>query len=429
MFNKIRKEFFQKGAAQLPIIIGLLLLGVALPAALKLVQESQETRRSATNQVCCCTDIQPDIESNSCFWAEEVCPMGSIQVHNQVCEGEPTVILLTNTPPSTSIPTNTPTVTPTLGGCNSTCDTDANCQSNLICYETTVYVPDEPGCTDDSQCVLCGRTCTLYSEGMKCPDVMPNDDFGGCVCENGECVAVDGGLVRGEKVVKICRDPDCPENNLCNCDVDIRPPYATPTDGTEPLVCQVEAEVNAAPIEGGTQVIVESSMSYGVNTEVEIRVTDINGNTTFYQDPETSGFYIWTWEIPVFYENISKIEFYVDVSGLGQGGEFCGSWDASLITPTVTNTPPSEPTATPTGEPTTIPTDTPPEGCKPCPDGTSIEARADYDCDGDVDMEDFAAWYDDYKLNSDNLYGDFNCNGELDAGDVNRWYIQLPKFD
>jgi len=43
-------------------------------------------------------------------------------------------------------------------------------------------------------------------------------------------------------------------------------------------------------------------------------------------------------------------------------------------------------------------------------------------------MEDFAGWYDDYKLGSDNLYGDFNCDGILSEDDVEQWYSELPKF-
>lgn len=92
-------------------------------------------------------------------------------------------------------------------------------------------------------------------------------------------------------------------------------------------------------------------------------------------------------------------------------------------TPMPTNT--SVPGATNTPEPT--PTEEP-SGCKPCPDGSYVDSVADYDCDGTVNMEDFAAWYDDYKAGSDLLYGDFNCNGELDQGDVTQWYQELPKF-
>jgi hypothetical protein len=102
----------------------------------------------------------------------------------------------------------------------------------------------------------------------------------------------------------------------------------------------------------------------------------------------------------------------------------------ATMPPSATNTP--EPTATmpPSATNTPEPTATtePQTGCKPCPDGTKIESKADYDCDGTVNMEDFAGWYDDYKLGSDNLYGDFNCDGILSEDDVEQWYSELPKF-
>ena len=44
----------QKGAIQLPIIIGLLIIGIALPAAVALVQKNQETRRGAKGEIWSC---------------------------------------------------------------------------------------------------------------------------------------------------------------------------------------------------------------------------------------------------------------------------------------------------------------------------------------------------------------------------------------
>ena len=61
-------------------------------------------------------------------------------------------------------------------------------------------------------------------------------------------------------------------------------------------------------------------------------------------------------------------------------------------------------------------------GCKLCPDGTRIEAHPDYDCDGEVDLEDFSGWYDDFMANSGNLYADFDCSGGIDLEDFSFWY-------
>jgi hypothetical protein len=300
MLNKLKNNFFQKGAAQLPIIIGLLLLGVALPAALKLVQESQETRKSATNQLCCCTGITAYTGGTCFFYEGTTCPIGTTKVSNEVCEGGPTIALSTNTP----------TNTPTLGDCNAACEEDANCQDGLVCYEV------------------------------------------------------------GMQGLEVCRNLDCPLDDDCDCSVPTNTPTNTPTSTptNTPTNTPTLGDCNAACEE-------DANCQDGlVCYEVGMQGLEVCRNS---QCPEDD------------------------------------NCDCQMPTNTLmpTSTPPQE------------------EGCKPCPDGSSTEEVADYDCDGDVDMQDFAAWYDDYSLNSDNLYGDFNCSGDLDSGDVSRWYIQLPKFD
>jgi len=64
-------------------------------------------------------------------------------------------------------------------------------------------------------------------------------------------------------------------------------------------------------------------------------------------------------------------------------------------------------------------------GCKLCPDGHRITASADYDCDGKIDWEDFAAWYDDFNKKSALKYADFNCDGEVNLNDFESWYDQF----
>lgn len=91
--------------------------------------------------------------------------------------------------------------------------------------------------------------------------------------------------------------------------------------------------------------------------------------------------------------------------------------------PTRTNTPIPTRIPRPTNTSTPWPTRTPePDGCKPCPDGTKIDSRADYNCDGLVNEQDFAAWYDDWTSGSDLLYGDFNCDNLVDVQDFAQWY-------
>jgi len=85
--------------------------------------------------------------------------------------------------------------------------------------------------------------------------------------------------------------------------------------------------------------------------------------------------------------------------------------------------PPSGPTATTApGQPTATSVPTGPEGCKLCPDGRRIEASPDYNCDGVIGIEDFAGWYDDFILESDNLYADFSCDGTVGLEDFGFWY-------
>jgi hypothetical protein len=185
---------------------------------------------------------------------------------------------------------------------------------------------------------------------------------------------------------------------------------------------------------GGGLLVIQANKSspweqlpWGVFTvaEVEVRING-QGNLTF-TNAEASGC------IPVQAAGSCEVtEYQVNTSG--------AIFELNEITPTVTPEPTSTTIPTETPQPTDTPqptnTDTPPQptntegpsGCKPCPDGGYVGSVADYNCDGTINMEDFAGWYDDYKLNSNYLYGDFNCNGQLDEGDVNQWYSELPKF-
>jgi len=41
----------------------------------------------------------------------------------------------------------------------------------------------------------------------------------------------------------------------------------------------------------------------------------------------------WVWTVPKSLSSITAIAFYVDVSGLGQGGAACGTWSPPTPTP------------------------------------------------------------------------------------------------
>ncbi|MFH1561042.1 MAG: hypothetical protein ABID04_00480 [Patescibacteria group bacterium] len=96
---------------------------------------------------------------------------------------------------------------------------------------------------------------------------------------------------------------------------------------------------------------------------------------------------------------------------------------------------PGQPTEVPPGigEPTDVPPGpgqptSPPAGnkCKLCPDGSKIKKSPDYNCDGKINMEDFAGWFDEFVL-SKVKYADFNCDGKVDLKDFGMWYDEFTK--
>ena len=67
-------------------------------------------------------------------------------------------------------------------------------------------------------------------------------------------------------------------------------------------------------------------------TNVEIRVTSVENTVTSYQKPDiqsqASGIN-WIWSINTALAQISQVDFYIGVTGLGQGGTICGTWPSS----------------------------------------------------------------------------------------------------
>jgi hypothetical protein len=132
----IRKKILQKGIIQIPVIIGLLIIGLALPAALKLTQDTQETRGGASNYLWRCSlNIGCDSSSPACrSGCTSSTPIEGYFENNQswctkqsdgsyggyVCEAvdsssvTPTVTLSPATPILSITPSNPPTITLTL---------------------------------------------------------------------------------------------------------------------------------------------------------------------------------------------------------------------------------------------------------------------------------------------------------------------------
>lgn len=120
----------KKGLAQIPLMIGLLVMAVAVPVATKLVQESQDTRNRAASVITttpppsgctegyvrCFNNVQQGCQNGS--WVFQInCPNG--------CSGNYCKVVSTSTPrPSTSTP-KPPTSTP-KPCINATCASDCS---------------------------------------------------------------------------------------------------------------------------------------------------------------------------------------------------------------------------------------------------------------------------------------------------------------
>ncbi len=181
MLKKLKNNFSQRGAANIPIIIGLLLIGVALPAALRLVQQQQETRRGAAYTCPICKSGGPGSARCSDFGLENAsgtCPIGEICCKN---------------PDPTSAPTATPRPSTDCSGKSEgdCCGANGHCVNyggQLVCY----------GCPGDSTCID-GRGCVAPTPpgGVVTCDAdevcVPADNCGGLVRYNKKCGVIPGG--------------------------------------------------------------------------------------------------------------------------------------------------------------------------------------------------------------------------------------------
>lgn len=226
----------RNGFAQIPVMIGLLIMAVAVPVATKLVQQSQDTRNKAAtnstcggeNQMCCSSGTRCTAAGTTC----KNLPGGSFCVK-------------TSGPTSTPVPTRGPTAAPNVCtakydnlGCNyignglncanqmgqkvtsTNCSVSFKCVANSSCVPTptadscsaTSGRPDGCRCSSDSQClsyhhclegnygstcssvaptpaIVVGASCTNYGGGYKCLD--NGTKSGLCSFESGEYRWVD----------------------------------------------------------------------------------------------------------------------------------------------------------------------------------------------------------------------------------------------
>jgi hypothetical protein len=127
---------------------------------------------------------------------------------------------------------------------------------------------------------------------------------------------------------------------------------------------------------GESNITVGASIGY---TNVEIRVTDTNGQETCYQSPDICNgnySYNWCWVINISPSQIQKVEFYVSVLEFCTNGELCGNWlpvaspspsPSQSPSPSPLSSPSQSPQASPSPSPSPSPSASPPPSPSPSP--------------------------------------------------------------
>ncbi|MBU2591998.1 hypothetical protein KKD61_00885 [Patescibacteria group bacterium] len=167
--NRLSKnKYLQKGLAQLPLILGLLLIGIALPAAINLLGQRQETRKEAAFaepcKVCsgtgtsasCKTVASPPFCSatlNECE-ADQNCRLAATSTPKPAATSTPK-------PAATSTPRPTATSTPRPASTNTPTPTQSPCVSPNQCQEVT-YCYSQGGSAVTGQCGGGSQVCCRF---------------------------------------------------------------------------------------------------------------------------------------------------------------------------------------------------------------------------------------------------------------------------
>jgi len=271
------KKYQQKGMSQLPIILGLLILGIALPAAINLVQQRQETRKAAVSD---CN--QPCSDDSQC---------GS----GLVCYKE---------------------------GCSS--DRDCMwCGQDCVPRNTGVYCPDvmppegeDCVCGPDGNCQTVSGGVVMGESDQLAQELIETTDF------EREIISSSG----------VCRNPDCLTDTDCICGeeptstpappVDPTPtpappvdPTNTPASGGENVPECTNLSVNSVISEDKTLVKATASDEDGDLKEVTFAYAEYKENATesYYCDSNN-----WT-VIDTDNNGSDGWEAEWDVSGVSQG--------------------------------------------------------------------------------------------------------------
>ncbi len=210
-----KKRKLQQGIVQIPVIIGLIIIGIALPAALKLTQETRETRGGATGTVigyscqvydtCSadCNSCNPSYTQMNSTYNASRCVENTVagKWENTVCTP---IYAPTNTPNPTATPTGPqpspnpepPTSTPIPSGTltPTPCSPgDVKCEGTkrMVCADYREWIVGidcaESGkvCSDE-ECRVCGlvfQPCCPASTGKElCDDDTLVCDAGTLTC-------------------------------------------------------------------------------------------------------------------------------------------------------------------------------------------------------------------------------------------------------
>ena len=391
----------RKALAQIPLILGLLVMAVAVPIATKLVQENQDTRNQAANP---CGGL-----GAGCSTALGGCCSGYVCTYG-FCT-KPTVA---PTKKPTVAPTKKPT-TPTTKPCSKTggaCNSQGDCCSGNVCWNGHCYISSgpsptptkKPTATPTKPKATATPTLTCKVNGAYCGV----DD----VCCSKKCS--DGKCVVNSSVTPTCNDPcdvgdtgaircksnkqqrcenrcwtfmkDCPngcDGNYCRV-TPTKVPTVTPTKtpiiptGTVPIVTTTPVPSDKCP---GTQACPDSTGKV---------LRDC-------KNPDSDG---------TSRDTICSKAGQKDSCG---GKEYCCPSAGGVWTTDMTKCPTSK--------------------CVQCSGKPNAKASGDANCDDKTNLIDYSIWREEYLSTQcgnqimvlPTWKADFNCDGLVDLADYTVW--------
>jgi len=371
----------KKGLAQIPLMIGLLIMALAIPIATKLVQQNQDSRNFAAYESTC-----SNISGQYCANSPTSCTNAGNSIGSGSCAGEGFVCCKNAPAPPYATPT------PICNGqaCVLYCGTNGmkpTCGNNGICVCVvipTVVPTTPPACiaTPGGYCAFNNKSCTdkgysivsgyCAGEGFVCcKPVTPPYATPTPICNGEACVLYCG--TNGMK-------PTCGNNGICVCVVI---PTVVPTtkipDPTIPIVPTNPPPGNKCPE-------VEACPK---STE-----KDLLQNCTPADADGTSKDYLCNADM-------------VGKRGQCGGKEYCcpsagGAWTTDMAK-------------------------CPVAACTQCAGKPDAKGKGDADCSGSTNLNDASIWRSEFitgKLGTvikNSWNADFDCDGKVTEEDKKIW--------